>query len=201
MDIGCDNGDFLSMCKKVGYSVYGLEISDLSAGKVRERGIDCFFGHLSNFVISFKKEGMDYFDCVTFFEVLEHLSDPTGFLKDVYSILKPGSKIAFSVPFRERVEIFKMSDHPPGHLTRWNVASLSYALEHSGFEPETIEIRPADFHYVVGHFFQSDKFNNMNKFLKLALAGFLGLLFWIPVKIIRGKGNRIFIIARKKIQA
>lgn len=197
IDIGCDNGDFLSMCKNIGYSVYGLEISRLGAQKTKDKGIDCFIGYLSDFVVSSEKHEQGYFDLVTFFEVLEHLSDPGRFLKDVHSILKPDGKVAFSVPFRERAEIFKMSDHPPGHLTRWNVNSLSNILKSHGFDPEVIKVRPLSFQYVVGHFYQADKFNGMNKFIKFAMAGFMGLLFWLPMKIAGGKGNRVFIMARK----
>lgn len=198
-DIGCGAGEFLAMCKKAGYSVYGLEVNEYLVKQVRAKEIDCYFGYLKDFASDFEKKNQEPFDCVTFFEVLEHLIKPRDFLRNVNSILKPGGIAVFSVPFRERSEIFKMTDYPPGHVTRWNADSLSKILADCGFETERVKIRPLSLQYMVGSFFQAYKFRNVNKFIKLMLSVFLGFVCWIPMILKGGKGNRIFIIARKKI--
>ncbi|MBI4085301.1 MAG: class I SAM-dependent methyltransferase [Candidatus Liptonbacteria bacterium] len=198
LDIGCGSGEFLALCRDEGYSVYGLEINQGLVNKVKENDIECFFGYLSDFVSEFKRKNIESFDVVTFFEVMEHLIDPIGFLKDANSILKPSGAVVFSVPFRERSEIFKMIDYPPGHLTRWNAAALSYAVRRAGFEPEIIIARPISLQGVAGQFFQSGKLRRFSPIAKFATACFLGLLFWLPLKLSGGNGNRIFVIARKK---
>jgi SAM-dependent methyltransferase len=197
LDIGCGRGEFLFLCKKAGYSVQGLEVNEYDVKYVQKNGINCFFGYLDDFAANFKKTGGEFFDCVTFFEVIEHLTDPRGFLKDVHSILKPGGVAVFSTPFRERIEVFKMTDYPPGHVVRWNEVSLSRVLKDSGFEVEAVKIRPFSFHYLMGNFFQAYKFRNLNKLVKLALSGVLSLIFWLPMALRGGKGNRIFVVARK----
>lgn len=195
LDIGCGAGEFLLLCKDRGYEPHGLEINESLARIVRDKGVDCFYGYLGDFV---KKEKKESFDCVTFFEVLEHLAEPKQFLKDVYSILKPRGAAVLSVPFRERSEIFKMIDYPPGHLTRWNSSSLEYIARNAGFEVELVRIRPISLQCVSGQFFQSGKLRGLGLAPKFVAACFLGLLFWLPLKFSGGKGNRIFVIARKR---
>ena len=84
------------------------------------------------------------FDVVTFFEVLEHQTEPGEFLRSVRSCLKPQGTIALSVPNRERwLTGPDVLDYPPNHFLRWNAAALKKFLAAQGFEVLSVHEQPA----------------------------------------------------------
>lgn len=200
LDIGCSYGEFLNECRKVGYTVSGIEVDKGAVEFARSEGIDVYWGTLDEFVSDRKG---DLFDCVTFFEVLEHLTDPVSFLNSVGSVLKPKGRIVLSVPFREKTKVLNFSDCPPGHFTRWNCTSLTNLLKKTGFEVDTLISQPFGLRYIVGHIFQSDFFSKLsgNRFMwmiKLFLSVTMGGLLWVPLKLVGGKGGYIYAVATKK---
>jgi len=134
LDIGCGAGEFLLEAKKAGCGVYGVDFvaEKIEAARLR-------FGLENVFCVSafeaakiFKGKGFDY---VTFFEVLEHLEDPVGFIRQVRGLLNPGGRVALSVPNRGRtLARFDAEDGPPHHLTRWNIKSVTRLLKLNGFK-------------------------------------------------------------------
>lgn len=72
------------------------------------------------------------FDLVTFFDVLEHIEDHAGFLREVRRILKPGGFIFLSVPAYP----FLWSEHDVSlhHKRRYLDSTLKQVVEESGFE-------------------------------------------------------------------
>lgn len=87
LDIGCSNGFFLEVLKDNGYDeVYGCEPST-EAKEIARKDIQ------SNFHTGFYGPGLypaNYFDLITCFQTLDHLSDPLGMLKNMYENTKPG---------------------------------------------------------------------------------------------------------------
>ncbi len=73
------------------------------------------------------------FDFVVASMVLEHATDPVGFVDRIYDILKPGAYFAFSVPNLECLE-FKLFGsrlyalHAPYHLSQFDEASIKKLL-------------------------------------------------------------------------
>lgn len=64
---------------------------------------------------------------VCFFQVLEHVPDPRGFLNDAIKCLKPGGLLIFSVPSEDSFLSFAVNNvlnMPPHHLTRWSDRAL-----------------------------------------------------------------------------
>ncbi|GAH15828.1 unnamed protein product, partial [marine sediment metagenome] len=103
LDIGCGLGAFLSKAKKRGYKVFGIDINRDTVAVAKKR-----YGLEGVYAID-EKELYDHFifkkfDVITFFEVLEHLDDPTQFIVRVKKILKCGGYIVLSVPNRDRVK-------------------------------------------------------------------------------------------------
>jgi SAM-dependent methyltransferase len=80
LDIGCNTGEFLDFAKDRGCHTYGVELSDDSI-KVLEKK-----NHIA-------KNNMDFgdikFDFVVAFDLIEHLYDVNGFLRQSKSLLKP----------------------------------------------------------------------------------------------------------------
>lgn len=65
-------------------------------------------------------------------QVLEHLSEPGGFLKEAYRILKPKGKIYLTAPFYGKIH------QEPYDFFRYTKYGLKYMLEKAGFEVEEL---------------------------------------------------------------
>jgi len=79
LDVGCGMCTFLSKAQSIGYRVTGIDFDSrtLEAVKKRFNLSDLHQADLSLFI---KNNPGRKFDVVTFFDVLEHLEDPVGFL-------------------------------------------------------------------------------------------------------------------------
>jgi 2-polyprenyl-6-hydroxyphenyl methylase/3-demethylubiquinone-9 3-methyltransferase len=77
-------------------------------------------------------------------EVIEHLYDPRGFLKNAYDVLKPGGTFVVSTPYHGYLKNVVLTvsgnmdkhftvlwDH--GHIKFWSKQTLTTALEEAGF--------------------------------------------------------------------
>lgn len=94
LDVGCAIGIFLQGIQKNGnWELYGAEINEHAAHIAREHGLDVRLGTLEQ--AEFKDE---FFDVVTLWDVLEHLHDPAGSLREIYRILKPDGFLVIRVP-------------------------------------------------------------------------------------------------------
>lgn len=138
LDLGCGNGSFMLYAKKRGFDTWGVDLSE----KAVESG-KRYFGINNIFACSFEKFRKEIcpnvrFDVVTFFEILEHMDDPNGFVEIVKDLIRPGGFIAISVPNRERplpdILIPKAEDSPPHHFTRWSKKALVDFLKRNGFK-------------------------------------------------------------------
>src|SRR6266581_2234181 len=143
LDIGCGTGNFLAAARDAGYRVTGTELDRNAARFAKERlGLERVLPlTIAGFVEQFASEK---FDEVTFFEVLEHQTEPAEFLRSVKSCLKPRGTIALSVPNRERwLTGPDVLDYPPNHFLRWNAAALAKFLGTQGFEILSVREQPA----------------------------------------------------------
>ncbi len=133
LDLGCGTGEFLFELKKRGCQVFGLDF-DRDAIKIAKQRFGLENIYALSFQDFFKKEDLPKFDIITFFEVLEHLSDPLEFVKNVKKLLKPSGKIVLSTPFRERMlPNLNSWDFPPHHFTRWNKEAILNLFSKQGF--------------------------------------------------------------------
>lgn len=143
LDIGCGTGNFLAAARDAGYQVTGTELDRNAAKCAKERlGLQRV---LPLTIAEFTEQTFEEkFDVVTFFEVLEHQTEPAEFLRRVKACLKPRGTIALSVPNRERwLTGPDVLDYPPNHFLRWNAAALKKFLEAQGFEVLSVREQPA----------------------------------------------------------
>lgn len=71
-------------------------------------------------------------DLVFSSNVLEHISDDVGVLKQLYPLLKPGGRIAFWVPAFGF--LWTAADDRVGHFRRYSRATLTRAFQDAGFD-------------------------------------------------------------------
>lgn len=143
LDIGCGTGNFLAAAHDAGYRVTGTELDRNAARFAKERlGVERVLPvTIAGFV---EQLGNEKFDVATFFEVLEHQTEPAEFLRHVKSCLKPRGTIALSVPNRERwLTGPDVLDYPPNHFSRWNAETLKKFLSTQGFEVLSAREQPA----------------------------------------------------------
>ena len=177
LDIGCGFGDFLYEAKKNGYAVSGLDFSPEFINIARQRfGLERLHVATPEDFISQNPDSR--YDVVTFFEVLEHLDNITGFLSLVKKLLKPGGYVACGMPNRERWRFFSRQllsgaeqerDFPPHHLTRWNPTALTNLFERHGFSVLAVDsepLTPGSFSY--GGWLISSKLGLQNRGFALA---------------------------------
>jgi len=94
LDVGCATGIFLQGIRNCGnWEPYGVEINEHVAHIAQEHGLDVRLGTLEQAGFA---DG--FFDVVTLWDVLEHLHDPAGSLREIYRILKSDGLLVIRVP-------------------------------------------------------------------------------------------------------
>lgn len=93
LDIGCGEGLALITAKKLGWNVYGIDISDNRVEGAKHEKINFTVGDLYS-----QNYPTNYFDFVYMDSVMEHLVDPVNQLKEINRIMKKGAIICIGVP-------------------------------------------------------------------------------------------------------
>jgi 2-polyprenyl-3-methyl-5-hydroxy-6-metoxy-1,4-benzoquinol methylase len=143
LDVGCAEGQFLYLARKMGFDVTGLDFNPVSLRIARD-----VFGISSVYRYSVEELAERFpgacFDVVTMFEVLEHTADPLGTLKSLTKVVKPGGVLLLSVPGWKRwPALFHPEvDSPPHHLTLWTEEALAKILQRVGLSVRTIARKP-----------------------------------------------------------
>ncbi len=114
IDYGCGNGGLLSLLE--GDDLLGLDFCRANVNQAVELGRPVVF---SNFVETSYRS-----DVAVLSEVLEHMVDPHGFLKDLQT-----TYLVASVPNGETPD-----SHYPYHLWGWDVEGFQKVLEGAGYE-------------------------------------------------------------------
>lgn len=132
VDVGCGDGTLLNLARLRGFDVLGVELSAHMANFVRETyQIDVIDKPLEAACL-----GDESVDIVTGQEVLEHLTDPLGWLREVGRILKPKGVLLLTTPnarcaeaYGERWLGFRMSFE---HLTFFDRERVALAAGLAG---------------------------------------------------------------------
>jgi SAM-dependent methyltransferase len=131
LDVGSGRGElYKRISHKVDYT--GLELSSKAVALAQEAGINVIKENL--FDHSKKHEGE--YDVVCLFQVLEHLSEVTEFIKSIKRCLKPGGLFIVAVPNNGgylQYAYNNILNLPPHHTIQWNEHSLRYLGERFNF--------------------------------------------------------------------
>lgn len=113
----------MAKAKAAGHECIGLELNNVAAGRAWQIGLDVREIPLAEFV----QGHAGLFDRVVFFQVLEHVEDPIGMLRDMKKALRPGGTICIAVPNAECFSRFAdtLLDMPPHHVSRWSADAMS----------------------------------------------------------------------------
>ncbi len=148
LDIGCSTGIFLLAAQQQDWQVAGLEISRRAAAVAHDlTGAPIF----TESITDFHPEAV--FDAITAWEVLEHVSDPVGFMKSSIALLRSGGVFAISVPNWNSPWMRhsnKREHWPPFHLTFWDRETLQQLLCRNGLIDILIKEKPFAWEEEVG---------------------------------------------------
>jgi len=135
LDIGCNIGLFLHVAQQQGFDVEGVELNKACAEYGNSNlNIAIHTDYLGS--IGFQDES---FDVVTMFDVLEHIPDLHGVMKEVQRILKKDGLLVVQSPnidsLMSRLTKAKWNWlTPPDHVYHFTPATLSSCIERHGFE-------------------------------------------------------------------
>jgi SAM-dependent methyltransferase len=92
LEIGCGYGYLLDEAKTYFRRRMGTECSSEAAAQARKTGADVFVGGIEQLAND------ALFDCALAIQVIEHIYDPVGFMKQLVAHLKPGGYVALATP-------------------------------------------------------------------------------------------------------
>jgi 2-polyprenyl-3-methyl-5-hydroxy-6-metoxy-1,4-benzoquinol methylase len=93
LDVGCGMGEFVYAAKKLNYNVIGIEYSKNAVKNACRFNLPVYQKDFFSTDFNSKK-----YDLITFFEVLEHVSNPFEFLKRANDLLTPNGLIYITTP-------------------------------------------------------------------------------------------------------
>jgi len=94
VDLGCGNGSLMQRCQQLGFTVVGVDVSEIALRICREKGLPVVQHDLNQF-LPFKDKEFDLIACV---EVVEHLFNPAAFLGETRRVLKDNGFLVISAP-------------------------------------------------------------------------------------------------------
>jgi 2-polyprenyl-3-methyl-5-hydroxy-6-metoxy-1,4-benzoquinol methylase len=133
LDVGCGVGRFCLAAAACGWDVTGIDISE-RAIKIAQQ-FATFPVHACT-LESMIGQGQ-VFDAATAFEVLEHLADPVGFLRQVQRVLRPRGDVLCTVPNWDYEPLHSTTKRdwiPPIHLGFFTLRALQTAGEQAGLQ-------------------------------------------------------------------
>jgi len=149
LDVGCGLGLFLLALDPARWERYGLEIMPAAYQEAARRlGAD----RIVTAELTAAEFPPEHFDVVTFWDALEHLPDPVRALNAASRLLRPGGLALLRLPNFAGYAARRFGEDwyelaIPYHSYHFTPATLTRALEATGFEVRDLEDSPGPENY------------------------------------------------------
>ncbi len=146
LDYGCGTGEFLHTMQTAGWSIQGLEPSDVA----RKKATELTGQPIETNLATFKPES---FDVITLWHVLEHVPELNDTLNALRRLIKKKGTIFIAVPNYLSADSTFYKEYwagydPPRHLWHFTKESMTHLLEKSGYKVEAIRPMKLDAFYI-----------------------------------------------------
>ncbi|MGB9023582.1 MAG: class I SAM-dependent methyltransferase [Candidatus Bathyarchaeia archaeon] len=135
LDVGCAAGFFLKLASDLGYDCFGVDVSEYATRYARETmNLRVFNGTVAD--AHFPDA---FFDLITMWDVLEHISDFLAVLRECHRILRKDGILVVETLNTDSL-LARLLGHkwplyaPKYHLSYFNKRTLRLALELAGFK-------------------------------------------------------------------
>jgi len=137
LDVGCGHGETVRAASRMGYEAFGVDLDERAIEIARRVGI-------ANVSVGLAENAQGGpFDVITILDVLEHLENPVGVLRDLKKVLKPQGALVVAVPAWDHGPFVSDSaDNPPHHLTLWTESALQAIAERAGYRVSQMLRKP-----------------------------------------------------------
>jgi len=138
LDVGCAHGQFALRARQAGWQVDAIETSP----SARRRAERLLASRVSATVRGLPAKAR--YDAVTAWEVVEHVTDPIGFVASLATRLRPGGVVAVSTPNGGHRDARLHPDRfpefqAPLHLFLFTAPSLASLLARAGLLPASVQ--------------------------------------------------------------
>ncbi len=137
LDIGCGLGLFVEVAGQRGWDAWGLDINEHAVSWAKANVTDQVdVGTMADLGATDAS-----FDCITMFDVIEHVADPREELQAVWRALRPGGLLVVLTPdagalvSRALGSRWLEMKRAPEHLQFFSADGLAALLRHAGFTP------------------------------------------------------------------
>ncbi len=142
LDIGCSDGEWARFWIDKGWQTYGLDLNSECVEIAKKRGVHGVAVDLNKECLPYDN---DFFDLIFAGEIIEHLIDTDGFLKELHRCLKPKGHLLLTTPnlasFENRARILfgrypvwvDYGLHGSGHLRAYTPRVLKDQLKQNNF--------------------------------------------------------------------
>ena len=144
LDIGCGGGAMLAEIQKLGpWRLCGVESSETAVSLARSQGFDVRLADATTELDTLFEQNS--FDLIISVEVIEHVYDPRGLLRQAHTLLRPRGRLLLTTPYHGYLKnlliaaLGKSDAHynplwDCGHIKFWSRKTLSTALEETGYQ-------------------------------------------------------------------
>jgi SAM-dependent methyltransferase len=138
LDVGTGSAFFAEIAIKRGWNVYGTELTDDTIQAAEQKGLKMSKGKLED--IHFEA---DFFDLVVCIEVIEHVSFPVTFVKEIERSLRLGGAVYITTPnfnsyLRRKLKGQYDVIGYPNHLAYFTTDTLKSLFSKNGFSKKSI---------------------------------------------------------------
>lgn len=133
LDVGAYIGVFVEIARDHGWLAEGIEPSGWAVSKARERGLPVYQGTQQDPVLADRK-----YDVVTMWDVIEHVTNPLGELRQAYQLLEHGGWLAVHTMDIDSLTSRILGSRWPWlmdmHLYYFSRQTLAEMIRKSGFD-------------------------------------------------------------------
>jgi glycosyltransferase involved in cell wall biosynthesis/SAM-dependent methyltransferase len=155
LEIGSGQGDFLLEAQRVGYDVFGIEISSSATMLANQRlgATRVTAGILENAELEYGS-----FDICVLSDVIEHTRNPMRFLTRIRRLLKPGGTLFIATPsldsWSARLLRQNWMEFKPEHLLYFDRKTIQTLLHRAGFDQVIVQPgwKILNLEYIAQHF-------------------------------------------------